>query len=332
MLEKKQKNLFETFLELQFKYFVLIRPSDDQDYVNEMLSEHKDILDSTNIYFICKKPRLKFIETSIIYDDKNLQIGFELMTKNSIKKECGTLQNYPFFFPNANKFSLHERKSKLVVTRSNNTSITIPIEEIFMLFDATNSFKSFLDNEVLDYHILYIGQGLGKTNESNAYKRIMRHQKLQLILSQIIENEPYNEVFVLLFTLDNPYFSGICDYKFYNNQSKNNFESIINFSSTDRFSKKELVNIMEACLIKYFCPPFNIHLTKFPKGNEKLIQKCQKYDINSIFIRIDTSEKNLYLSSQTTCSKCAHDVKIPLHKDNSRVTFQDILNKENTLI
>lgn len=328
----KQKYLFEPFLLFSSKYFVLIRPSEGDEVFNEYLPEAKNIINSTNIYFVCKKPRLRFSEKSILNDNKNLQIGFELITKSGSKTELGILENYHKFFPNAIEFSIHPtRKSQLFVKNKSNISLTYPIEEIFSLFDANKRLDNFSDEEVLDYEILYIGQSLGIKNQSNAYKRIMKHQKLQKILADCVENEPYNEIFILLITLDNPTLFGISDPRFCNDQANNNFDSLRNLTlPKDNMSQKEIVNITEAGLIKYFCPPYNTLLkNKFPHATQKLLEKCRKHDINSVSIIIDTASKNLSLFSQKVKSNCTHRAQFRIHSQDDRVSFQDIMDLTN---
>lgn len=327
MSEKRQKYLLEPFLEIKSKNFILIRPSDGTNYIDKCSPEDIDLINSTNIYFICKKPRLRFIEDSLFYDDVGLGIGFELSTKDNIKNEFFILPSYQWIFPNANEFSVHkERKSRFVVNWSNGNHSFIPIELIISKFFIVNNFnfRSFLENEVFDYQVLYIGQSVG-----NAYKRVMRHEKLQQILADVVENEPYNEVFVLLINMDAPYFAGKMDYRFYDDQSKNNFDSLRNFVLNDKLSKKEIVDISEACLIKHFSPPYNVTLkNKFPNGDEKLLTKFRKYDINSITVIIDTKEHNLHLFSQKVERNCIHTAETPLHKEDNRISSQDIMNRE----
>lgn len=331
---KTQKYLLETFLELHAKDVVLIRPSDGGDYIENCSPAHKDVINSTNIYFICKKPRLRFIENSLLYDHEHLGIGIELTTKDKIKREFFILSNYHQIFPTAVGFSIHkEKKSKLVINWSKGNPSDIPIEMMINYFYLANNntFNNFLESDVFDYEILYIGQSIGKEGQSNAYKRIMKHEKLQQILSDLVENEPYNEIFTILFSIDSPYFFGTMDGKFCNDQSKNNVDSLKNFINNDRLSKKEIISITEACLIRYFCPPYNTFLkNKFPNGDEKLLQKCRKYDVNSVLVVINTNISmnncmmKVNLFSQKIDRNFDHRAKIQLHKDDNRINFENI--------
>lgn len=327
MSENRQKYLLEPFLEVVSKNFILIRPGDSTDFIDKCSPEDVDLINSTNIYFICKKPRLRFMEDSLFYDDVGLGIGFELSTRGEIKNEFFILPNYQWIFPSAIEFSVHkEKKSRFVVNWSNGNHSIIPIElVIYKLFIANSfNFRSFLESEIFDYQVLYIGQSVG-----NAYKRIMRHEKLQQILSDVVENEPYNEVFVLLINMCAPYFTGIIDYRFYDDRSKNNFASLRNFVLNEKLSKKEIVDITEACLIKHFSPPYNVTLKNtFPNGDEKILAKFQRYNINSVTVIIDTVAQNLHLFSQKVRRNCIHKAETPLHKENNRIIFQDVMNTE----
>lgn len=118
-------------------------------------------------------------------------MGFEVTTKNGTQQAYGYLHDYQLFFKNAIGFSMHpDRQSKFII-RYPNGSRTHSIEYIFNLFDAVNKFNNFADHDVIDYEVLYIGKSIGHKHTSNAYQRIIRHEKLQQILANISENEPY---------------------------------------------------------------------------------------------------------------------------------------------
>lgn len=322
-----QKYLFEPFLELTPKMFALIRSSDDKVYFEEMLPEIKNIINQTNIYFICKKSKLRFVGNSLLYDNNKLSIGFELTTKNGIKQIYGSL-SYQLFFNGAIGFSIHpDRKSKFIVKYSNG-SRTYPIEIIFNLFYATNTFNNFADHEVVNHEVLYVGQSIGSKNTSNAYQRILKHEKLQQILANIVENEPYNEVFILLMIMNKPKLFGVSLPHFYNSQTiDNNFERMRMFISNDSLSLKEIINITEACLIKYFKPHYNILLKNIGStGNEKFLEKCRKYDINSISVALDTSCVNVALYSLQQKAAYRHHAKLQVHLENSRITIDHLLS------
>lgn len=326
---RTQKYLYESFLFLGSGSFSLLRLSDNFDYCKELIHEHKNYIYNSNIYFLCKKPRLRFIESSMAYDQSKLKIGFELWTKKGIKQVWGTLKDYKSFFPNATDFSIHNtRSSKFVVKLSNGSTYTYPIEHIFNLFSSLNDFDSFLDSETTDYEILYIGKGIGNKKPSNAYKRVQdKHEKIQEILIDILENEPYNELFTLLMDVDKPdllcsSFPHLCDSRTINNEGRLKELSI---STEEKFSKNEIIDITEACLIKYFDPIYNKNLKdKDSSGKEKVFQKCKKLDINSIVTVIDNSQLvNVLLYSQSVEVNNLHKSVYKLHAENNRVNYSD---------
>ncbi len=326
---KTQKKLFESFLALGVKELLLMRPSDNLGWFKELLPETKNIINDTHLYFICKKPRLRFIDTSLSYDKKKLHLGFEVTTHQHKKEVFGVIDDYNQFFPEATEFVRHkERSSQLVVRYSPDSSLTIPIEHIFNLFDATNDFSTLLDQEVVNYEVLYIGQSLGKNTPSNSYKRILKHETLQQILSDTLENEPYNEIVILLATVDNaPRLFGITDSKFECQPVLDHtIKSVENFVAPIQLSKKEIVNIMEACLIKYFYPPYNkIFKKPITSGTEKAFKKCRQYDINSTSVGLNTGGLNFMLYSSQREAKYEHNAKFQLHLDNNRINLEDIL-------
>ncbi|HJD59261.1 MAG TPA: hypothetical protein LFW20_01065 [Rickettsia endosymbiont of Omalisus fontisbellaquei] len=78
--------------------------------------------------------------------------------------------------------------------------------------------KIILDSEMLNSEVLYIGQSIGKCNLSNAYKRLKNHTTLQQILAETLENEPYNEICIILLNLDNPTLINFTTSKFKGNK------------------------------------------------------------------------------------------------------------------
>jgi hypothetical protein len=253
------------------------------------------------------------------------------MTKQKLKKEICILHNYQRFFPGVDEFSIqHKKHSSLFVTKSFHTSFTYQIEKIFTLFDAVSKCNSFLDSELIDYEVLYIGKSLGNKTPSNAYKRIFKHDKLQEILANVVENEPYNEIFVLLFSVDNPSVLGISDARFYYEDADKNVNCIPH-PLLEELSKKEIVDATEACLIKYFCPPYNtLFKNSTMSGKEKFLYKCKQHDINSIGVGFTTESNDAAINLFTKGKiqpQLKHAAKFRIHMENDRVSLQDILNQ-----
>lgn len=320
-----QENLIEPYLLFSFNDYAMMRANDDISYFKNLIPEHKEIVELSNIYMLCKKPRISFIENSILFDDNELTIGFEFLSKKIIKREIGVIKNYKKYFPDAISFSINrDRTSKLVIKYPNGT-INCPIEELFNLFDSICSFDSISDSE-LDYEVLYVGQSIGIKYNSNAFKRTINHTTIQRILSDLNENDPYSEIFILMFNVAQPYFIASSTLKPIDTKSASNFCNVISSSISDKFSIEEIVDISEYFLIKYFHPQYNKKLkATAPNKRAKLFKKLNKYDINSIYFIIDTSIKSINLFSESIKTNSVHRSKIQIHSDDERESFLDAI-------
>lgn len=320
-IQKYQNDLFESFLELKFKYFSLIRYIDNSEYIDDLLPEYKNAINETNIYFICEKPRLQFIYDSLFYDKKILKFEVELWSNNSVNKQQVVIYDYNSYFKNAIGFSLNElNKSKITIYYPYNSSRTLPIESFtqfyYHLFDSTS---------IANYKVLYIGQS--KKN-SNALIRTRDHKQLQIILRDTLEYNRHKEIFLLLASIDKPNNILFTDGQF-SIKKDNGIKSIKKFQELAKSNQSpEIINLMEALLIKHFKPRYNDKLKNTTiKGTELFIKKYKKYfDINSIAMDIDTSFlPNVQLFSDVQEPSKRHKIRRSIHGIDDRIGIQDIL-------
>lgn len=85
---------------------------------------------------------------------------------------------------------------------------------------------------------------------------------------------------------------------------------------------------MEACWIKYFAPKYNEKLKgKAILGNESFIKEYKKnYDLNSVLTVIDTRQlPYVNLCSPTRKANNLHKIYNTIHKENGRLTIDDII-------
>lgn len=313
-------------LELSIKEFCVLRYSGKEEFFKELIPYQKEIISNTHLYFICKKPKFRFIPEALYYDDKNLRIGFELFFNNRSICLEGVLKDYKIFFPEAIDFSIHAKyRSQLIVQYSNNSSVTILIEHVFPLFDALNNFDDFPDAAIMDYKVLYIGKSIGIKKLSNAFIRTRKgHRKLDDIVSDILEDE----IFIILATIQNPYTIAISNGKFIVNKlTKNNKLSCIK-DLAKTHDKKKIVDLMEACLIKYFVPEYNKLMKYTPiAGTELFIKEYKKnYDINTVLTVVDTSNiPCLYLYSDKQKSSNKHQMYNTIHTERNRVAIKNMI-------
>jgi len=196
---------------------------------------------------------------------------------------------------------------------------------IFPLFSncLLNDFNGFDNNSLMNYKVLYIGKSI---ENSNAFLRTRKHPKLQQILSDTHNSR--EEVIILLATIQAPYNISITHSDFTNSEY-NNDNSLKNLNELIKsHGKKGVVNLMEACLIKYFAPKHNEYLKNTPiKGSELFIKKYKKvFDVNTILTVVDTSElPNVHLFSEKQQPSNIHKIYNTIHTENQRITLKDIL-------
>ncbi|RTK92960.1 MAG: hypothetical protein EKK61_02200 [Rickettsiales bacterium] len=328
----RQKFLFENFLEFSTKELVILRHSDGKDWIKNLPPDQKEILNNTHLYFICKKPRFNFIPDTLFFDKNTLQIGFELSSKDNTRKQIDILHNYSYYFNGAIGFELHKTdKSKITVYYHHNSSRTIPIEHIFPLFDCMpyNDFSQFSDHNIIDYEILYIGQSVGRKRKSNAVTRTSKgHHKLPTIVKYTSEYEPHYEIFIILATIQAPYNIAFSGGQFFDSKyTKNNSLQELKHLGKSH-SMKKIVDLMEACLIKYFDTKYNKKLKGKPiLGTELFIKEYKEnYDLNTALTVIDTRKlPYVNLCSPIRKSNNVHKIYNTIHKENDRLTIGDII-------
>lgn len=320
-IQKYQNDLFESFLELKLSNFAMIRYIDNSEYVDNLLPEHKNVIDKTNLYFVCEKPRLQFVYNSLFYDKEILKFEVELLSENSINRQTVVIDGYNLHLENAIGFSLNKlNKSKITIYYPRNSSRTLPIEMFAQFYDHL-----FDSASTGNYKVLYIGQS--KKN-SNALIRTRKHMTLQKILSDTLEYNGYKEIFLLLTSIDKPNNILFTDGQF-PIKKDNGSKSIKNFQNLIKAHKSpEIINLTEALLIKHFKPKYNEKLKNTAiKGTELFIKKYKKYfDINSIAMTINTSSlPNVQLFSDIQEPSKVHKIRQPIHGIDDRIGIQDIL-------
>ena len=100
-----------------------LRSNELYDVYDGMHPDDQAGINSTDLYFICKKPRLRIITDSLYIKDNNLHIGFELSLKEGSAQQFCTINNYPL------------NKPRFKICQLNNSRIgynqgtgTVPIE------------------------------------------------------------------------------------------------------------------------------------------------------------------------------------------------------------
>lgn len=302
-----------------------LRANELYDVYKGMSPEDQISLNSTDLYFICKKPRLRIVEDSLYLKDGNLHIGFELSLKEGNKQEFWVIKNYPL------------TEAMFTVSQSNSARVnhtkgtgTMPIEMLLQhlmygmhVEDPSLYFKQFEYKYINNFEVLYIGKSCIKKG-NNAFKRVSKHEKLQEILSHVSTNEHHNEVFIMFFNMHES--KGI-----FATKEKFSHEQLKELYKKKDIPKEQLLNIAEACLIRYFEPEYNKNLKKnFPSAELKLLKECYNCDYSAIATEIATEYIGCNTWSKKIPSKARHIAVFTLNDNEAKAQtslFAETLNK-----
>jgi hypothetical protein len=188
---------------------------------------------------------------------------------------------------------------------------------------------------LIGLEVLYIGQSYGSGDEATTdrYERLEDHKPLQRILTKLF-NSPGEDVWLMLFSIDEGIdihrieseISQVTDVDL-NQKHKVN---IINFN----VSPKHLLTAVEALLIGYFRPEFNIEFNKddklFPYQN-KVYQQILDLDCNGFSLIFSTREKvddNSFVSTRIFTPKqesqfAVHTIHTPMDPNRTYI-YKDI--------
>lgn len=301
----------EGFIHFYLNDFQIIHSGDIKDYVNELKSDGNT--DLSNIYIVLCRSKITLTPDSFRMKGANAhfnfqtwieedRIEFELSLKfPHFKGDVQLETSYPY-----NKFTLIDSVGNTITSRPTN---------------ILSNVKTGLDsiNELLDYEVLYVGQAYGKNGNRTALDRIAKHETLQQILSDCLNNHPDQEIFVLLgdFSYQNMLMSlPHKDYKGkYNETVERSFFEKDNFNIDD----KELINVTEAMLIKYFEPVYNQNFKdSFPSKTHTSYSTLYERDIRTIGLEIWVDEMNNDFFSHKVKRQKVHMAKFELQKDKDR--------------
>jgi hypothetical protein len=316
MNSKEQKYFTEVALLERATGIIQMRPS--MLPIASTFSPHqKQMLDSAHIYFICKKPRLSVNSNSLKLDGDYVHVEFELYTAEGIKKKTVRLPDASERLKGVQKLRIHEKHRYIIelIGEKDKNLGNLPIEFFF----AQNLFSQ---EEVEYYQVLYIGQAYGEDGERAAIDRLNSHSTLQTILAEVLSNEPHNEIFLLCFLFDNPAFiskfDGIGNPGITDERDAKRWIAI----HAESLSEAQRISIIEASLIRYFRPAYNIKFKdSFPSTNMKTLHTCYQYDLNAVIVEIDTECVAAITFSEAVEPQSTHVAKFDLHSPSERLSF-----------
>lgn len=244
-------------------------------------------------YIILKRPRILLtniekIDNNIKYDfcikgcpDKN--VSFQTPVNSEVKENLSweIINNGMNFnlFNNGKRMNYYDKSSFLFNELCSYSSEKIP--------------ESY-------YKVMYIGQSYGNKFKRDAYDRLIQHGTLQQILSDVLSKDYNSEIFILFVEFDLNLFY-ISAMGAPTKDATIGLDESLKKCSERRavpIPDKEKITYIEASMIKWFEPEYNIEYKKaFPKRNQSSYASIFTQDLNNVCFEIDLSRLNIILYS-----------------------------------
>lgn len=274
-----------------------------------------------NIYFILKRPKVSINPKSfkskgdiaffdLIIHEKSgpITANIELKLKD-VKSKLKLKCSYPY-----NIFSIFDKDGILLTARPGT------------LIDHVNDIED-IKNDKLDFEVLYIGQAYGKNGKRTALDRLMSHETLQKIYTHALTENPESDIWILLtnFSVMSSLFCIGHGEIIQDLKGEKRDEDLINHFLDNKglkLSERQIINLTEAALIKYFEPKYNVDFKNyFPYSKHKSYSEYYDLDVRAINIELDTTELNRKLFTENTGRLTNHTAMYELKNDNDRLSL-----------
>ncbi len=288
----------------------------------------KEVINKSHIYVITKIPKFYYIKNSVSYKNGILSatVGYKINGEEKFIKEEG---NFSLDY-GATKLEVSEYPHREIITYDdkNNDKYHLPASSI-----GINAGRCYRNKDIVDLEVLYIGQAYGDGSR-NTFDRLKSHSTLQKILADCSNNYPDDEVYILSFEYM-PYqlftiMDGKANVETTAEEDSQRFYSILQ----NPLSERQQVCLVEAGLIRYFKPKYNIvYKDNFPSSNSKILEECYKLDFSGLVVEINTEELDFYLYSDSVARNYHHIANINLLKHEDRYGFFHFtLDKDNQTV
>lgn len=198
--------------------------------------------------------------------------------------------------------------------------------EVLRSIDANYIANLFQLNDLISAKVLYVGKAYGKDGNRNALDRLKKHEKLQEILANYV-NKPDKSILIGMFEfaparmIEN--FNGASNIEYIQEEEEERIQKAVNGD----IPIKDQIAIIEASIIRYFVPEYNILLKNdLPSKQSKTLAKCYEYDFSAVGVTIwcksDSMPPTTFkLYSNNVPKNWLHVIKIDLHTPEDRKQF-----------
>ncbi len=245
------------------------------------------IIADCNIYVIGSRERILILPERFTFADNVLHGLF-------VVRRASSLVQIPFRWDLAATWQCSGDAVKGIGVLPSGTHLIVdtprgqfPVAAHFVVANA----ESDLIYEDCDLEVIYVGQGIGRSQRRTALDRLLKHSTLQRILADATTYRPGSEVLLLLYRFEHHrVFMSTggdlqADPQSTVEEEREHLERMRNLT----LSRHEQVALAEAALIRHFQPYYNVQLkdTNFaaPKRIKVLEQLLQK-DISGLMVEI----------------------------------------------
>lgn len=184
----------------------------------------------------------------------------------------------------------------------------------------TNTYDYY--SETHSYDVIYIGRSIGTKTNRSAIDRLKNHSSLQKILSDVHYNEPDKEIMIFMFAFENEYVFSSLDGRsgLINDGDDDNhrFKNAVKNKPT----RNQSVVMIEAALIRFFEPKYNIQLKKTKISPALLaLKKCYDIDMSGLVVEVRTDEIGCCFYSSKVPKNTHHIIQIDLVSHQKRLSF-----------
>jgi len=274
-----------------------------------------------HIYMICRRPRISINPESFVASATSISLEFIVHSQDAVLRFPTTAENgfgtadltlnstYPH-----NLFVINDANGKRLRAKSGLMAANLRVPGI---------------SKYLDLEVLYVGQAYGNDGSRTAPDRLKSHATLQAIYAEALAQSPDKEIWLILWSFSPMLISSIDGrwnkYLATNEEDDEHAEKVMEESITDQ----QKINFVEAALIKYFKPSFNVMFkNKFPSPAHATYSKCYELDLNHLIVELNTEHISAKIFSETVPPEWHHTLNFNLHSLEERRSMFSVLIPE----
>lgn len=283
----------------------------------KMKDAHQHISDNSHIYLICKKPKANCSNVEPV-------VSVDHVTGKVISRIDGAEVVSEYSFP----FVFIEDEVALRVSSYPHRKIeTVNADGEWNRYWPSEMLALFSNNPIYyDLEVLYVGQAYAD-GKRTAIDRLRSHLTLQKILADTMNDFPDDQIFILTLVYSDyilfSSFNGIDKTCISGQEDDVRLKSIID----NPLSKKEIVCLAEAGLIRYFNPKYNItYKSSFPSLDQKILSGCFGLDFSGLSVEIELDDSKFRLYTKDVSIKHHHTAMFNLVDEEERLGFFTLSN------